>query len=228
MDEIQQHLQTLGLKPGATPDQAKQAYCDLMMVWHPDRFPPNSRLQQLAQEKAKEINIAYDKVKTDRGRIEPRIDPARRSPANTPQPSRQRPTSAASSNPGPQQERSRQSGKPNTTTAQAGRSTAKRASISASVGFLLMFFGGVSGALLLSFDYAGVAVWKVLLIESLMGISLFSLAKATRDHPQLTLWTYLKVFAITTFWISVRIVLVAAWLLDESRGRTASTKAATQ
>jgi curved DNA-binding protein CbpA len=36
MDEIADLLTALGLKPGATPRYVKQAYRDLMMVWHPD------------------------------------------------------------------------------------------------------------------------------------------------------------------------------------------------
>ncbi len=49
----------LGIKAGAGPDEIKQAYRDLVQVWHPDRFAGNPRLQKKAEETLKRINIAY-------------------------------------------------------------------------------------------------------------------------------------------------------------------------
>jgi curved DNA-binding protein CbpA len=63
MDDILKYYEILGLKPGATEEQIKQAYRDLAKVWHPDRFPNDPRLQEKAQEKLKEINLAYDYLK---------------------------------------------------------------------------------------------------------------------------------------------------------------------
>jgi hypothetical protein len=40
-------------------DEIKQAYRDLIAIWHPDRYTQNSRLQQKATEKVKELNGAY-------------------------------------------------------------------------------------------------------------------------------------------------------------------------
>ncbi len=60
MDAIERALQTLGLGPDATPQDIKQAYRDLVVVWHPDRFPKDSRLQRKAEENLKEINKAYE------------------------------------------------------------------------------------------------------------------------------------------------------------------------
>jgi len=57
---IERALQTLGLGPDATPHDIKQAYRDLAMVWHPDRFPKDSRLQRKAEENLKEINRAHE------------------------------------------------------------------------------------------------------------------------------------------------------------------------
>ena len=59
MDEILKHYETLGFKPGATEEQIKQAYRDLVKVWHPDRFAGSPRLQEKAQEKLKEINLEH-------------------------------------------------------------------------------------------------------------------------------------------------------------------------
>ncbi len=52
----------LGLEPGASGAEIKQAYRDLVIVWHPDRFPGNSRLQKIATEKLKEFNLAYQEL----------------------------------------------------------------------------------------------------------------------------------------------------------------------
>jgi hypothetical protein len=64
MDDILKYYEILGLKPGATEEQIKQAYRDLAKVWHPDRFPNDPRLQEKAQEKLKEINLAYDYLRS--------------------------------------------------------------------------------------------------------------------------------------------------------------------
>src|SRR5438045_1588481 len=34
-DEIHQHFHSLGLKPSATAGEARRAYRDMVMVWHP-------------------------------------------------------------------------------------------------------------------------------------------------------------------------------------------------
>lgn len=62
MDDINRYFEILGLKPGASLDEVKEAYLDLVKVWHPDRFAHDPKLQQKAQEKLKEINEAYQKI----------------------------------------------------------------------------------------------------------------------------------------------------------------------
>lgn len=59
---MDQYYKILGLRPGASQEEVKQAYRDLVKVWHPDRFSYDLRLQQKAQEKLKEINIAHEKL----------------------------------------------------------------------------------------------------------------------------------------------------------------------
>ena len=63
-EKIYQCIEILGLKPGASQEEANQAYRDLANVWHPDRFVGNPRLQKKAEEKIKEINAAYEYVKS--------------------------------------------------------------------------------------------------------------------------------------------------------------------
>jgi formylglycine-generating enzyme required for sulfatase activity len=57
---IQEYFRILGLAHGASLQEIRQAYRDLVKVWHPDRFQNDLRLQGLVQEKLKEINIAYE------------------------------------------------------------------------------------------------------------------------------------------------------------------------
>ncbi|HPW35939.1 MAG: chaperone protein DnaJ [Syntrophorhabdus sp. PtaB.Bin027] len=51
-----------GLHNGASLEEVKQAYKDLVNVWHPDRFAHNPRLQKKAEEKLKQINAAYKEL----------------------------------------------------------------------------------------------------------------------------------------------------------------------
>jgi uncharacterized protein YjbI with pentapeptide repeats len=67
MDDLGHCYFVLGLEPGANPEQIKEAWRDLVQVWHPDRFGGNDRLQQKAQEKLKQINQAYEKLRNNRG-----------------------------------------------------------------------------------------------------------------------------------------------------------------
>ena len=56
----EQALKALELRGGASFQEIKQAYRDLALVWHPDRFVHNARLQEKASARLKEINSAYD------------------------------------------------------------------------------------------------------------------------------------------------------------------------
>ncbi len=59
--------EVLGLAPGASPEEVKEAYRDLVKVWHPDRFSSDPQLQQKAQAKLKEINAAYARLRAGLG-----------------------------------------------------------------------------------------------------------------------------------------------------------------
>ncbi len=58
----EKHFEILELDQSASPEEARQAYRDLIAVWHPDRYTHNSRLQQKALEKMKAVNSAYEFV----------------------------------------------------------------------------------------------------------------------------------------------------------------------
>ncbi len=61
---IQRSFEILELDQGATEDDARQAYKDIVNVWHPDRFSANPRLRQKAEQKLKEVNVAYEAVRS--------------------------------------------------------------------------------------------------------------------------------------------------------------------
>ncbi len=57
--------EVLGVTPSATDDQIKTAYRNLARKYHPDHYEGNP-LSDLAQEKMKEINEAYDQIMNER------------------------------------------------------------------------------------------------------------------------------------------------------------------
>ena len=52
-------LRVLGISAGATGAEIRQAYLDLVRIWHPDRFEADPRLRQFANNHLYEINEAY-------------------------------------------------------------------------------------------------------------------------------------------------------------------------
>lgn len=56
----------LGVSPGASEEEIKKAYRELARKYHPDNYHDNP-LEELAQEKMKEINEAYDMLTKDGG-----------------------------------------------------------------------------------------------------------------------------------------------------------------
>jgi DnaJ domain len=63
MQGFEAHFQLLELDQTASLGEMKQAYRDLVMVWHPDRFGQNLRLRQKAEDKLKQFNEAYECLK---------------------------------------------------------------------------------------------------------------------------------------------------------------------
>jgi DnaJ-class molecular chaperone len=52
-------FQILELNSDATIDEIKAARNELLQIWHPDKFPSNSKLSQRAKEKTLKINEAF-------------------------------------------------------------------------------------------------------------------------------------------------------------------------
>ncbi|MCC6858157.1 MAG: J domain-containing protein [Bryobacterales bacterium] len=61
--DLQRDCRILGITPPASAAEVRQAYLDLVLVWHPDRFAANPRLQRKAAAKLVEINEAYEALR---------------------------------------------------------------------------------------------------------------------------------------------------------------------
>ena len=59
--------QVLGIPSTATDEEVKKAYRNLARKYHPDNYHDNP-LEDLAQERMKEINEAYEEIQTQRKR----------------------------------------------------------------------------------------------------------------------------------------------------------------
>lgn len=57
--------QVLGVAPNASDEEVKKAYRELARKYHPDNYHDNP-LADLAQEKMKEINAAYEEINKER------------------------------------------------------------------------------------------------------------------------------------------------------------------
>ena len=60
---IQQNFKKLGFDHNATAQEAKDAYKTLVRIWHPDQFSNDPVFKARAEEKLKEINVAYSEIK---------------------------------------------------------------------------------------------------------------------------------------------------------------------
>ena len=60
----------LGVAPGASDDEVKNAYRNLARRYHPDNYDDSNPLKELAKEKMQEINAAYDEIQRDRSEAE--------------------------------------------------------------------------------------------------------------------------------------------------------------
>lgn len=61
---IKKSFQILDVREGASETEVRQAYRDMVSVWHPDRFSGKPRLKKKAEEKLKEANAAYETLRS--------------------------------------------------------------------------------------------------------------------------------------------------------------------
>jgi preprotein translocase subunit Sec63 len=61
-EEMKQFYQILKLKLGAKEKEIKQAYGNLVNIWHPEELSKYPYLQQIAYERRKQIELAYEKL----------------------------------------------------------------------------------------------------------------------------------------------------------------------
>jgi DnaJ like chaperone protein len=65
VNSVQQSLEVLGLSEGASPEDIKKAYRQLSMTSHPDKVGHlGEEFKHVAEEKMKELNAAYQFLKT--------------------------------------------------------------------------------------------------------------------------------------------------------------------
>jgi TonB family protein len=62
LSDYQADCRLLEVEPGASTEEIRQAYRDQTKVWHPDRFSNDTRLQQKAEERIRQINSAYRRL----------------------------------------------------------------------------------------------------------------------------------------------------------------------
>ncbi len=63
MQEMDRYFQLFGLNRGASEQELKESYKDILSVWDPNRFSDNPHLREKANEKIREIHIAYEKLR---------------------------------------------------------------------------------------------------------------------------------------------------------------------
>jgi len=56
----------LGVSKNATDEEIKKAYRELARKYHPDNYQQNPDLAELASEKMKEVNEAYERIQAER------------------------------------------------------------------------------------------------------------------------------------------------------------------
>ncbi len=60
--DLREYYRVLELSPGASLDEIKRAYRQLLQRWHPDRYKPGSLMQTTAEDVTKELNEAYHQL----------------------------------------------------------------------------------------------------------------------------------------------------------------------
>lgn len=74
----------LGVEQAASMSHVRQAYLDLVKVWHPDRFEHDARLREKASQSLQRVNEAYALLQRSAGRPEPAIPTSSPAPSSGP------------------------------------------------------------------------------------------------------------------------------------------------
>lgn len=93
---VERALAVMELTPDASWEQIRQAYRELVKVWHPDRFPGDEKFKLRATRKMQEINTAYQVVQASFQSRSPdhQPEPASQSEGTPPSPSQTQTTEA--------------------------------------------------------------------------------------------------------------------------------------
>ena len=62
--DLEKCFEILEVDKDTSPEKIKEAYKDIINVWHPDRFSNNRRLKEKAESKVKDINVAYETLQS--------------------------------------------------------------------------------------------------------------------------------------------------------------------
>jgi hypothetical protein len=62
MEDLRECYRFLEVEPGASLDEVKRSYRELVKVWHPDRFSHDPKLRDKAVEKLKQINLSFERI----------------------------------------------------------------------------------------------------------------------------------------------------------------------
>ena len=60
--EIKKCIEILEISENAPLNEIREAYRDLISIWHPDKYHHNERLYKKALKKTKEINVAFETI----------------------------------------------------------------------------------------------------------------------------------------------------------------------
>src|ERR1035438_7934484 len=94
-------FRALGVAPNASWEEVRQAYKDLVRVWHPDRFQSDPQLRERAEQKLQTINEAYYALKNSQIFRGCRPEPAPEPPPSCSSPECRQPAAAPPCAPAP-------------------------------------------------------------------------------------------------------------------------------
>ena len=85
MQDVSSDYAVLEVRPDSSWEEIQRAYMDLAIVWRPDRFAPDRRLQDRAQQKLLQIETAYRRLEAQRANSSVRAgSPSGSTPENPP------------------------------------------------------------------------------------------------------------------------------------------------